>query len=306
MKWRKQGLIYGPKDSSSSWAQSWALQPTPLLCSDEMIRVFTGFRTLEGVSRVGFVDVSAENPAEVLRVSQAPALDIGVPGAFDENGVVPCAIVERDGRLFLYYAGYQLGRQVKFYVFSGLAISDDGGETFHRHRQVPVCDRTESEMFFRVIHSIMFEDGRWRVWYGGGSEFSLSADGRQLPCYNIRYTESQDGTNIKDNFELCVDMDAGEYRVGRPYVIKDGPLYRMFCSAGTEAQGYRLAYAESRDGVRWQRRDEEIGIGLSPNGWDSEMQCYPSVMRYRDRAYLFYNGNDYGREGFGYAVLEHW
>src|SRR2546423_1859379 len=162
MKWRKQGLIYGPKDRSSSWAQAWALQPTPFLRDDGRIRVFTGFRTLEGVSRVGFVDVNAENPAQVLRVSQTPALDIGVPGAFDENGVVPCAIVERDGRLFLYYAGYQLGRRVKFYVFSGLAISDDGGETFHRHRQVPVCDRTEREMFFRVIHSIMFEDGRWR------------------------------------------------------------------------------------------------------------------------------------------------
>lgn len=94
MKWDKKGLIYGP-NGDSSWAQGWALQPTPLLLRDEgRIRVFAGFRTREGVSRVGFVDLSAQNPSRILRVSEKPALDIGVPGAFDENGVVPCAVVE--------------------------------------------------------------------------------------------------------------------------------------------------------------------------------------------------------------------
>src|SRR5450756_689296 len=122
MRWLKKGLIYGPSEDSW-WAQRWALQPTPLLRADGTIRVFAGFRTFEGVSRVGFVDVSAENPAEVLAVSREPVLDIGVPGAFDENGVVPCAVVERDGKLYLYYAGYQLGQKVKFVAYGGLAIS---------------------------------------------------------------------------------------------------------------------------------------------------------------------------------------
>ena len=92
MKWIKKGLIYGP-DGNSSWAQRWALQPTPFLRADGVIRVFVGLRTRKGVSRVGFVDVSADNPAEVIGCSREPALDIGVPGAFDENGVVPCAVV---------------------------------------------------------------------------------------------------------------------------------------------------------------------------------------------------------------------
>src|SRR5436305_11425831 len=104
MKWIKRGLIYGPR-GVSWWAQAWALQPTPLVRADGTIRVFVGLRTREGVSRVGFVDVNVENPAQVLGVSSEPVLDIGRPGAFDENGVVPCAIVERDGRLYLYYTG---------------------------------------------------------------------------------------------------------------------------------------------------------------------------------------------------------
>lgn len=304
MKWVKKGLIYGPT-GDSWWAQKWALQPTPLVRADGTIRIFVGFRTREGVSRVGYVDVNADNPSEVLNVSREPALDIGIPGAFDENGVVPCAVVEREGKLYLYYAGYQLGQKVKFYVFGGLGISEDGGDTFTRYTEVPLCDRTNDELFFRVIHTMMCDAGRWRAWYGGGSEYTMNA-GKQLPNYNIRHAEAPDGLTLSSDYQICIDTKGGEYRVGRPYVINESGLYRMFYCAGTAERGYRLAYAESADGVAWTRKDDEIGIDVSPSGWDSEMQAYPSVVTCKNSTYLFYNGNDYGREGFGYAVLEKW
>jgi predicted GH43/DUF377 family glycosyl hydrolase len=301
MRWVKKGLIWGPS-GNSSWAQRWALQPTPLVRADGTIRVFVGMRTHEGVSRVGYVDVDAENPSRVLAVSAEPVLDIGSPGAFDENGVVPCALVERDGKLYLYYAGYQLGQKVRFYVFGGLAISEDGGNSFRRYSRAPIADRNDGELLFRVIHSMMLDEGRWRAWYGAGSEFTLK-DGRQLPNYNIRHAEAQDGVTLSSDFTICVDTAGEEYRVGRPYVIRQGGLYRMFYCAGTAERGYRLAYAESRDGLSWTRKDDEIGIDVSASGWDSEMQAYPSVVTSGARTYLFYNGNNYGEQGFGYAEL---
>ncbi|MGA9997624.1 MAG: hypothetical protein WBP93_19570 [Pyrinomonadaceae bacterium] len=305
MKWEKRGLIYGPS-GDSDWAKNSALQPTPYLKSEEgVIRMFVGFRDDAGVSRVGFVDISADDPSQVLRVSKVPALDVGLPGAFDENGVVPCVIIERDGKLYLFYAGYQLGQKVKFFVFSGLAISHDGGESFQRYSRVPVCDRTDRELFFRVIHTMMFDDGKWRAWYGGGSQFDTE-DGKQYPRYNIRHAESPDGIHLHDDFQVCIDMKVGEQRMGRPYVIKDGTIYKMFYAIGTKVEGYRLAYAESPDGLNWMRKDEEMGIDVSDSGWDSQMQVCASIVSYRDKTYLFYNGNEFGRDGFGYAVLEHW
>lgn len=305
MKWRKQGLIYGPS-GGSWWAQRWALQPTPILRDDGTIRVFVGFRTLEGISRVGFVDVDAANPSRVLDVSSEPVLDIGVPGAFDENGVVPCAIVEREDQLYLYYAGYQLGQKVKFYVFGGLAISADGGKSFSRHSRVPVCDRTDDELYFRVIHTMMRDGGDWRAWYGGGNDYG-SADGRQLPRYDIRHALAPDGVTLDPQYDTCITQEGDEYRVGRPYVFKDDQgLYRMLFSAGTAQTGYRLAYAESKDGVIWSRDDTKVGIDVSSSGWDAQMQAYPAVVRHKDATYLFYNGNNYGEDGFGYAVLEEW
>jgi predicted GH43/DUF377 family glycosyl hydrolase len=305
LKWKKMGLVYGP-EGNSDWARHSALQPTPLVKHEEgLIRVFAGFRDDDGVGRVGFVDLDAENPSKVLGVSRRPALDIGVPGAFDDNGVIPTSVVEREGKLYLFYAGYQLVRKVKFLVFCGLAVSADGGETFTRYSRVPVCDRTSEELYFRVIHMMMLDDGRWRAWYGAGDSFDVE-DGKQYPRYNIRHAFSPDGVHLGDDYQVCVDMRGGEYRVGRPYVIKHDGLYKMFFGAGTIAEGYRLAYAESPDGISWTRKDEELGIDVSASGWDSRMQAYPSIVHYRDRTYLFYNGNDYGLEGFGYALLEHW
>jgi predicted GH43/DUF377 family glycosyl hydrolase len=305
MKWEKRGLIYGP-EGNSPWARNSALQPTPLVLADQkVIRVFVGMRDDQGLSRVGFVDVSAEDPARVLRVSKLPALDVGIAGSFDENGVVPCAVVERDGELHLFYAGYQLGQKVKFYVFGGMAVSRDRGETYTRVSRVPVCDRTDDELFFRVIHTMMLDRGRWRAWYGAGDSFDTVED-RQFPRYNIRHAFSSDGIHLESRYDVCVDMREGEYRVGRPYVIKRDEVYCMFYGAGTIEEGYRLAYAESADGINWTRRDKDIGIEVSTSGWDSRMQGYPAVVTYEDRTYMFYNGNDYGREGFGYALLESW
>jgi predicted GH43/DUF377 family glycosyl hydrolase len=305
MEWEKKGLVYGP-GGESWWAQHSALQPTPLVRElDGSIRVFAGFRDAEGVSRVGFVDVSCEEPRRVLRVSDKPALDIGTAGSFDDNGVVPASIVQCDGSLYLFYAGYQLVRRIKFLVFGGLAISNDGGESFQRYSRVPVCDRTDQELYFRVIHTMMLDEGKWRAWYGAGDSFDVDGE-RQYPRYNIRHAFSADGIHLNDDYETCVDVSGGEYRVGRPYVIKNNGLYKMFFGSGTKEEGYRLAYAESSDGISWTRKDSEVGIDVSESGWDSTMQAYPSVVQCAGKTYMFYNGNDYGREGFGYAVLKSW
>lgn len=304
MKWVKKGLVYSP-GGAGGWAHNSALQPTPYLTPENTIRVYVGMRDEAGVSRVGYVEVSADDPSEVVRVSERPVLDIGTPGAFDENGVVPCAVgLRADGALYLFYAGYQLGQKVRFFVFGGLATSRDGGETFERFERVPVCDRTDDELLFRVIHTMMYADGKWKAWYGGGSEFEIDADGKQYPSYNIRYAESPDGIHLSRDYTVCLDTAGEEYRVGRPYVIKDGGIYKMFYGSSTKAEGYRLAYAESPDGINWTRRDEEVGIDVSESGWDSRMQGYPAVVSHKGKTYMFYNGNDYGREGFGYAELE--
>jgi hypothetical protein len=68
---------------------------------------------------------------------------------------------------------------------------------------------------------------------------------------------------------------------------------------------YKIGYAESCDGKKWERLDAQVGITTSASGWDSEMIEYPFVFDHKGHRYMLYNGNDYGRTGFGLAILEH-
>jgi hypothetical protein len=304
MRWRKMGRIYAP-DGSSNWAKHSALQPTPLILNQDVVRLFLGFRDDAGVGRVGFVDVEARNPSHVIRISREPVLDIGVPGAFDDNGVIPSAVVRHGDRLYLHYAGYQLGAKVRFTVLGGLAVSSDLGESFRRVSPVPALERTPDELFFRVAHSVLVENGIFRVWYGGGSSWRHTSD-KSLPVYDIRYLESADGLRFGRGRVVLENGSPDEHRVARPYVIRHADRYKMFYCVGTISRGYRLGYAESFDGLKWERRDGDINLDVSSTGWDSTMIAYPAVTFIGDRAFLFYNGNNYGATGVGYAELQSW
>lgn len=298
MKWENRGLVFSPA-GRVEWARHSALQPTPLVL-DDRIRVYAGFRDDQGIGRVGWVDLDRRDPTRILDVAARPALDIGEPGCFDDNGVVPCAVVARGSEIFLYYAGYQLGHRVRFMVFGGLAVSRDGGRSFTRHTRVPVTDRTDDALCFRVIHSILPENGGWRAWFGAGSVFRAGG-GKTLPEYNVRHTVSADGIRFPDAGTVVLDTREPEYRVGRPYVVRDADGYRMYYGWSTADTPYRLGFAVSADGLSWHRRDDELGLPVAD--WDRGMSAYPAVVTVDGRTHMLYNGNDYGHDGFGLATL---
>ena len=62
-------------------------------------------------------------------------------------------------------------------------------------------------------------------------------------------------------------------------------------------------YAESSDGITWQRQDSRAGLPVSSEGWDSEMIAYGIVFRHGEALQMLYNGNGYGRTGIGIATL---
>jgi hypothetical protein len=188
-------------------------------------------------------------------------------------------------------------------VFSGLATSTDGGRIFRRCSTVPILERTNDEHCFRVIHSILNEHGIWRAWYGGGSTW-IEENGRTLPSYDIRYIESPDGLRFPQVGRVCIPLEAGEVRVGRPYVLRRADRYEMYFAAQRRNSSYRLAFATSVDGLEWTRCERGLDIRPTEGAWDSDMMSFPAVVTAHGRTYLFYNGNAMGAEGFGLAIGE--
>jgi hypothetical protein len=302
MKWEKRGRLFVP-DGRHGWAQSHAFPPTPYLRPDGTLRVYVCCCDARMVGRVGFVDVEPDDPSQILHVATEPVLDVGTPGTFDENGVVPISVVGVEDRLFLYYVGFQLGARVRYYQFTGLAISRDGGESFVRASHVPILDRSDEELLTRGSPFVMRDGRMFHMWYAAGSEWT-TVNEKELPVYNIRHATSEDGLRWPHAGRVVIDFsNEDEHALGRPWVLKDARGFSMFYSIRTRSRGYRLGYAESSDGELWERKDDNIGIDVSGSGWDSKMLCYASIFRRRETTFMFYNGNDVGRTGFGYAIL---
>lgn len=301
MRWTKCGRVYAAS-GDRPWAQSHAYIPTPLLLDAKTIRVYAAFLDKDKIGRVGYVDVDAEQPTRILRVARAPVLDIGVPGAFDDNGVNPLSVVRHEGRIYLYYMGWQLGHKVRYYLLTGLAIGD--GESFVRQARTPVLERSDEELFVRSGAHVLCEDGCWTIWYVASSEWVDVGD-KRTPTYNMRHLTSHDGISWGRTGRVCLDLQPpDEYGFGRPFVCRHRHGYRLWYSIRTFSKGYRLGYAESPDGIHWQRHDDQIGLEPSPHGWDSQMVCFAAVLAVNGQTYMFYNGNNYGETGFGVAVLE--
>jgi hypothetical protein len=305
MKWKSLGLIWRP-DRSRSWQHSHGGLPTPIQIANGIIRVFIYSQDSNQFGRIGFVDVATECPTEVINSSPEPVLDIGLPGTFDDHGVVPVSVVRApDDRLFLYYVGFEICHRIRYRLFTGLAISDDHGETFRKIRQTPVFDRSDAELFFRCGTHVTFEDGLFRAWYVAGSDWH-NLNGKDVPIYNIRMLESPDGIQWGSAGTIVMNIDsAKEHGFGRPYVIPvESGGYEMFYSVRSLASGYRLGYARSPDGLVWSRHDEELGFSPSGQEWDSETQSYPAIIVSSGRRYMFYNGNNFGEAGFGLSIEE--
>ena len=309
MIWRKKGLIFAV-DGQSHWMAHHACVPVVDRIGDDRLRIYFAPRDRSGRSRITFIETDANDPAQVLYVHDRAVLDLGQLGCFDDDGVMPSSIVEWEGRKFLLYIGWNRGVTVPYRNAVGLAVSDNGGNSFTRVCEGPIVDRTRNEPYFCASPFALIDDGIWKLWYASSTGFVRVHD-KPEPVYQIKYAESRDGLQWERPNITCIPYSFDGEANARPCVLREDGRYRMwYCFRGSvdyrsdRKESYRLGYAESADGISWTRLDECVGIDRSTSGWDSEMIEYPFVYEHGGRKYMVYNGNGFGETGFGYAVLE--
>lgn len=293
-----------PGENQSKF-HTYGIVPTPILLESlNVVRVFFGSADKSIQSRVYFLDLNPNNLSEILRYPEEPVLDIGLPGTFDDSGVVPSSIVRVGDKLFLYTVGFQRCVKVPYMLFGGVAISEDNGNHFKRPHQAPILNRLPHRAISQGAPAVLINDGKFQMWHWFATKW-IQVNGKYFMDYKIGYAESTDGINweMKDITCLEADESKGEFAVARPFVIFEDEKFKMWYSIRYNQLGYRMGYAESKDGFNWQRKDELAGIDVSESGWDAEMICYPAVIDVMGKRYLFYNGNNNGQSGFGFAEL---
>jgi hypothetical protein len=300
MAWVKTGVVV-PSPPPVPWAVSHAMVPF-VERDDDGLWLYFSSRDGEGRSVTGRARFDPDAVPRSLRCERRPVLGPGSLGAFDDSGAMGSCIVERGGIKYLYYIGWSRGVSVPFYTFIGCAVSTDGGTTFARASNAPIVGRDRHDAFLTTSPWVLVEDGLWRMWYASGTGWQ-STGGRPRHSYHIRYAESDDGILWRRDGHVCIDYgDDDEYAIARPCVVRTNDGYQMwYARRGTS---YRIGFATSDDGVVWTRKDAEVGIDVSGDGWDSEMIEYPCIFGQDGMRFMLYNGNGYGATGIGMAVRE--
>lgn len=307
MKWIKKGLLFSA-ENKNSLIKYYAQVPVILLKKD-FIRVYFSTRQKQDISMITFVDIDKNNLENILYVHDKPILDLGEEGMFDEFGLMPSSIIEKDGRIFLYYSGWSRGVNIPYNNYTGLAISDDDGKTFKKYSKGPIIDRTPFELYSATSPCVYYEDTKWHMYYSSGTYWHKIND-KYEHTYEIKYAFSEDGIKWIQTNKSVIKQKTPYEAITKPSIIKINNIYHMwYCYRGSEdfrngKDAYNIGYAYSSDLLSWTRDDLNAGIKLSNQGWDDKMQAYPDVKKINDKIFMFYNGNNFGKSGFGYAMLD--
>lgn len=306
-KWQKQGVIFNV-NQNSPWMYSHASFPKALLMSDR-IRIFFTTRDANNRGRIGFCDVEIDQPQNVIHVSENPVLDLGEPGMFDDCGVTPSCVMRHEEKVYLYYHGWNALQLTPHRLTTGLAISHDGGNTFIRYSRAPLFDRTDKEPIFSNNPFVLKDKQKWHMYYLNLEKW-VPINGRLEGMFTLYYAHSDDGIHWERDATIAIAKKYDYECISNASVIKENDIYKMWYSYRSiedfrEGNGaYLVGYAESSDAKHWVRYDDCIDLQLSNNGWDSVMLSFPSVINVKNKRYLFYNGNGFGKTGIGLATLD--
>lgn len=310
MHWIKKGLIYSPV-GNYEWNFSHSQVPITEILNDKRWRIYYSSRDKMNRSYTSYIDVEAGNPQNIIFIHNKPIIGLGKSGTFDDSGIMPTCILSNNGTKYLFYIGWNVGVTVPYHNSIGLAICNGNDNHFEKLSEGPIIDKSIVDPYFTGTAFVLLENKVWKMWYLSCTKWEI-INNKFEPFYHIKYAESLDGIDWKREGTVAIDY-SGEKEGGicSASVIKEKGLYKMWYSyryctdyRNNPNASYRIGYAESINGIKWRRMDKAVGIGLSSDGWDSLMLAYPNVIVWNNKKYMFYNGNGFGKTGFGYAVLE--
>lgn len=258
---------------------------------EDRFKVYVSNRDESNRSRIIRFTLDAADPAKIIDGPSDPVMPLGVENSFDEKGTMTASTVDFRGKQLFYYTGWSS----TVYTFApyrhsiGLAV----GDKFEK--MGPVIQSTEDDFCLCSSPFVVVDGGTLRMWFVSGKD--CGGFTKYGPVYSIRYAESSDGFNWKQQ-DVFIPRKPMEI-FARPFVFYENNEYHMFYTwlILGETKRYQAGYAVSPDGLKWQRITDSL-LPLSESGWDSEMIAFPYLI---DK-FLFYSGNGFGREGFGYAL----
>ena len=300
--WKKLGQIYVPAASGRHpKLVSHAANPLPVLLEGDVYRVFFSGRDNENRSSVGAVDIDIVR-RRVVKEHHQPFFEHGPEGSFYADGASIGNCYSVNGTRYMLFMGWQAPEGAHWRGDIGrLVVTPD--LTLQLDNSAPLMASDETDPI-SLSYPWVRKDScdSYLMWYGSTTAWD-AGNGEMI--HVINYATSDDGQTWHRH-GLAIPCEIGVAQAfSRPSVMKNahGEYAMWFSYRSGCGETYRIGYASSLDGKAWKLDLENAGINVSADGWDDEMIEYPFVFDHAGHWYMLYNGNGYGRTGFGLAVL---
>ena len=277
-----------------------ASNPLPIHLNDDVFRVFFSGRDENNKSSVGYVDIDIVKLG-VINICKRPLLTYQEENSFCSHGISIGNMYLQNEKQFILFMGWNIKENQHWRGDIG-RIELIGNDKMKLNPKTVYMGINEEDTVSLSYPFVIYHEGIYKMWYG--STVTWSSENKEM-IHVIKYASSVDGEKwtrhgIAIPFELGVAQ-----AFSRPIVLIDAEGYHMWYSYRSgDGTKYRIGYASSANGLKWERKHNETGIDVSDSGWDSEMICYPFVFEHKKRKYMLYNGNNFGKLGFGLAVSE--
>jgi hypothetical protein len=298
MKWESQGLIFSKKNFPK-WNITHAWVPTPIMIKKSICRVYYAGRNKNNMSQIGAFDIDLNNPKKIRKVFKKPLLELGKRGHFDDCAVIPSHIFKVKNIFYMFYAGWTQAKTVPYITSIGLAVTKNLNVKFKRYSDAPVLGRTKNDPIFTSSCFVQKNKKMYKMFYTSNLSWGVKNNNIQ-PKYTIKEASSNNLVNWKYK-SVTLKHKRGEIAITRPWIYNDNSIEKMLYSY--RSNFYKIGLAEKIND-KWKRKDSKIKILKKQKPFDKKSQEYCSVINYKNKKYMFYNGDNYGEDGVGLAILK--
>lgn len=291
--WVKQGLLI-KKNPQIKWMSNYIGPCFAISRNNRYIDIYFSSRDKYNISTIGkfSFDTKLEKKSKFRKI-----LTVSNSRSFDKHGVSYPLIYNYRKKKYLFYVGWKKNTKYKFENTLAFAIKKK--EIFYNFKKI---FNKKNSLYGSGSCYILKNNNKHFLWFTSFIKKNEKKKNNTHYKYLIKLATSHNLKKWRTISKPCINfLSENEVAISKPTVIyKNNNFHMWYCYRGKK---YKIGYAISKNGKDWIRKDNLVKfIGKNLN-WDKNEKCYPSVIKHDKKFYMFYSGNNYGKDGVGYAIL---
>jgi len=291
--WQKCGILFSPDEDSTIMGFTHASNPLAIHKTGNIYQVLYSTRDQQNKSSVAVIEIDILEKV-VIPGSNRLLIQHGSSESFYSHGISLGNYWKKDDEIYVGFMGWHNKPNEHW-------TGEIGSINLNKLLIDKILAKTEEDPISLSYPFVIQENGIYKMWYG--STIRWETEDKEM-LHVIKYATSKDMKTWDYHGQVIEDIPGLEQAFSKPMVFKMKDQYHMWYSyRGEYGTSYKIGHSTSLNGINWKRGKLDLLPSFKSGEWDSEMTCYPYLFSHNETIYMLYNGNRYGKTGFGLAYL---